>query len=90
MVELYFKIQLLLMLIGAILFIVIVLLALYVITKDHIKHEILIKNGFTYDKGLGERVAYEYQPHFIKGNKRIRAKNAYNMTFKELKRFVKE
>jgi hypothetical protein len=71
--------------------IVILIIMLWVIKEivfNSIKNKIILKNGFVYDEALGSNASYEFQPRYIKGTRKIRAKDALNMSLKELKKWI--
>jgi len=90
MFELYFGIRLF---IAYIFVAIVVTYLIYLVIHEVInsfKNKLLVKNRFTYKKGLGGSWAYEFRARYTneKGNITIIADKVYCKSFKELKIWI--
>ena len=87
--ETYFKIRTILdFVVPVILVGIIVFGIVYVLTKSWFKARLMKKLGYEYDRGIGGNVAYEYQPHWVKGDTRINCKQIDGRKYSKIKSFV--
>lgn len=87
--EAYFKFKLFMeAVIPATIILVIILCALYACLRNCFRVSLMTKLGYEYKRGLGTNVAYEFQPHWVKGNIKIHYRKIDNLKYREIKKYV--
>jgi uncharacterized membrane protein len=66
----------------------VIIFFLYQSFKNRRKTKLMEKLGYEYKKGLGTKVAYEFQPHWVKGDIKINWRKVDSLKYSELKSFV--
>lgn len=88
--ETYFKIKTFVeFIIPIIIFGLLIFFTLYFSMKSHFKYKLMERLGYKYDRGLGTNVAYEFQPHWVKGNIKINCRRIDSLKYSEIRKFVK-
>lgn len=88
--ETYFKIKIFIEFGIPIIIVTIVLICvIYSITKSWLKSRLMKKLGYEYKQGLGNNVAYEFQPHWVKDNIKIHWRKIDSLKYSKIKKFVK-
>ncbi|MOA54628.1 hypothetical protein D3C78_1782820 [compost metagenome] len=88
--ETYFHIQVIFkFIIPTIIFIFVAMLISYFLVKSKLKEMIMKRLGYEYKRGLGNRVAYEFQPHWIKENIKINCRVIESLRLSKVKGYVK-
>jgi hypothetical protein len=90
MVELYFGLKLTGFILWMIVTIIVLIYLVYRAIIDNIKHKMMIKADYTYHKGLGQNVAYDFQPSYERGYIKIRAREIYSKSFSKLRKWIKD
>lgn len=89
--ELYFKLLTIIKFgVPLILLVAIIIFSVAIYFKANSKDKLMKKLGYTYYRGLGANVAYEFQPHWIKGEIKINCKKIDSRNKKEIKEYLKE
>ena len=88
--ETYFKLRTILEFgVPALIFLLLIIWGLYATMKGWLKSKLMKRMGYEYKKGLGNNVAYEFQPHWIKGNIKINCREIDSLNYFGVSNYVK-